>query len=118
MDSSYARHPGVQLSDLKKFLKPLRKLATDLLAVVQLPNVPVPNEIQVIVFFDEVNTCEHQGFIKSLVCDNMLDGDPIDKSLNLRFVCALNPYERHTDAMIERLEQAAVAFGHAEETLA
>ena len=40
----------------------------------------------------------------------MLDGDPIDKSLNLRFVCALNPYERHTDAMIERLEQAGLGY--------
>jgi hypothetical protein len=63
-----------------------------------------------VLFFDEVNTCEHQGYIKSLVIDNMLDGEPIDPSLNLRFVCALNPYEKHTEGMIQRLEQAGLGY--------
>ena len=61
-----------------------------------------------VLFFDEVNTCNHQGFIKSLVCDGMLDGVRIQPSLNLRFVCALNPYQKHTDGMIKKLEHAGL----------
>ena len=63
-----------------------------------------------VLFFDEVNTCDHQGYIKSLVCDNLLDGEPIDEALNLRFICALNPYEKHTDAMIMKLENAGLGY--------
>jgi energy-coupling factor transporter ATP-binding protein EcfA2 len=63
-----------------------------------------------VLFFDEVNTCDHQGYIKSLVCDNLLDGEPIDESLNLRFICALNPYEKHTEAMITKLESAGLGY--------
>ena len=64
-----------------------------------------------VLFFDEVNTCDHQGFIKSLVCDNLLDGQLIDtQGLNLRFVCALNPYQKHTDEMIDRLKHAGLGY--------
>lgn len=69
-----------------------------------------PVRAYTVLFFDEVNTCEHQGYIKSLVVDNLLDGEPIPPELNLRFVCALNPYQKHTVAMIAKLEHAGLGY--------
>lgn len=67
-------------------------------------------EAYTVLFLDESNTCDHQGFIKSLVVDGMLDGKFIPPALNLRCVCALNPYMKHTEAMIARLEQAGLGY--------
>ena len=63
-----------------------------------------------VLFLDEVNTCEHQGYIKDLVVDGTLDGEPIPPELNVRFVCALNPYKMHSPEMIARLEHAGLGY--------
>jgi len=56
----------------------------------------------------EINTCDHMGLIKELICDRRLEGNPVDR--NLRIVAACNPYIRHTKEMIQKLETAGLGF--------
>eukprot|EP01047_Picozoa_sp_COSAG01_P012870 COSAG01_NODE_590_length_15129_cov_55.685895_2_plen_4125_part_01 len=85
-------HPGVQLSDIKKWLQDIRRLATSLREVKQNPNVGDVLPLQVIVFFDEVNTAPCQGLFKEILFDKCFEGEPLPD--NMFFIAAINP-ERH-----------------------
>ena len=43
-------------------------------------------------FFDEANTTEAIGVIKSVMCDRMVEGQAISSDIGLQFVAAVNPY--------------------------
>jgi len=62
----------------------------------------------IVLFFDEINTCDHMGLMKELICDRRLEGVPVNQ--NLRIVAACNPYVRHTKEMIQKLETAGLGF--------
>eukprot|EP00897_Mesotaenium_endlicherianum_P004603 jgi/Mesen1/4170/ME000219S03302 len=49
-------------------------------------------EEQVWVFLDEINTCDHLGLLKELVCRRVLDDAPVHA--NLAILAACNPYRR------------------------
>merc|ERR1712100_832880 len=66
-----------------------------------------------VLFLDECNTCSEMGYISKLICDNMFDDEygrirRIDPKLRVRFVAALNPYIRHTEQTIAKLEHAGL----------
>uniref|UniRef100_A0A1I8GUQ9 AAA domain-containing protein n=3 Tax=Macrostomum lignano TaxID=282301 RepID=A0A1I8GUQ9_9PLAT len=63
-----------------------------------------------ILFFDEVNSTNAVGLIKEVMCDRRLHGHPVDPDGCLRFVAACNPYRRHTDEMIDRLESSGLGY--------
>ncbi|KAL9656881.1 hypothetical protein ABK040_004415 [Willaertia magna] len=47
-------------------------------------------EATYVAFLDESNTCNCMGLIKEIVCDQLLNGEPLPK--NLYIVTAINPY--------------------------
>ncbi|CAF4275233.1 unnamed protein product, partial [Rotaria sp. Silwood2] len=71
-------HPGVSEEQLVEFMAPISQLARDL------------TEIEIVVFFDEVNTASCLGLFKEMFMDGTLCGKSIPK--NIFFTAAINPY--------------------------
>eukprot|EP00731_Ephydatia_muelleri_P007093 Em0003g1341a len=64
--------------------------------------------LDTVVFFDEANTTEAIGLIKEIMCDRRMNGRTVSNSL--KFIAACNPYRRHSDEMIAKLESAGLGF--------
>ncbi|XP_052238404.1 E3 ubiquitin-protein ligase rnf213-alpha-like [Dreissena polymorpha] len=63
-----------------------------------------------ILFFDEANTTEAIGIIKEIMCDKSICGEPLKLFQNLKIIAACNPYRKHPDALIQKLEQAGLGY--------
>lgn len=63
-----------------------------------------------VLFFDEANTTEAIGLIKEIMCDHTCNGKPLPDTSGLHLIAACNPYRKHSDLMIERLEQAGLGY--------
>ncbi|XP_004363423.1 hypothetical protein CAOG_03695 [Capsaspora owczarzaki ATCC 30864] len=68
------------------------------------------DERDTVLFLDEVNTCNHLGLIKELLCDGRIAGRSINSNLRLRIVAACNPYRRHTDERLRQLQQTGLGY--------
>ncbi|XP_078611724.1 E3 ubiquitin-protein ligase RNF213-like isoform X2 [Branchiostoma floridae x Branchiostoma japonicum] len=69
------------------------------------------HNIDTVLFFDEANTTEAIGLIKEIMCDGTIAGQPLNRQQGcLKIVAAINPYRRHTDDMIRRLEEAGLGY--------
>ena len=66
--------------------------------------------ITCILFLDEANTTEEIGLIKELMCDGTINGRQIDFDHGLKIIAAVNPYRKHSDMMIQKLESAGLGF--------
>eukprot|EP00063_Salmo_salar_P083286 XP_014058121.1 PREDICTED: E3 ubiquitin-protein ligase RNF213-like isoform X2 [Salmo salar] len=70
-----------------------------------------------VLFFDEANTTEAISSIKEVLCDNTVEGECLVPHCGLQIIAACNPYRKHTDEMIQRLESAGLGYRvRAEET--
>lgn len=70
-----------------------------------------------VLFFDEANTTEAISSIKEVLCDKTVKGERLTTNSGLQIIAACNPYRKHTDEMIERLESAGLGYRvRAEET--
>lgn len=70
-----------------------------------------------VLFFDEANTTEAISSIKEVLCDKTLEGESMMAKTGLQIIAACNPYRKHTDIMIKRLESAGLGYRvRAEET--
>ncbi|XP_062875116.1 E3 ubiquitin-protein ligase rnf213-alpha [Trichomycterus rosablanca] len=70
-----------------------------------------------VLFFDEANTTEAVSSIKEVLCDKTVEGESITPNTGLKVIAACNPYRKHTDEMIKRLESAGLGYRvRAEET--
>lgn len=70
-----------------------------------------------VLFFDEANTTEAISSIKEVLCDKTFEGESMMPNTGLQIIAACNPYRKHTDAMIKRLESAGLGYRvRAEET--
>ncbi|CAB1317918.1 unnamed protein product [Coregonus sp. 'balchen'] len=70
-----------------------------------------------VLFFDEANTTEAISSIKEILCDNTVQGQQLSSQTGLKIIAACNPYRKHTDEMIKRLEAAGLGYRvRAEET--
>ncbi|XP_041853322.1 E3 ubiquitin-protein ligase rnf213-alpha isoform X2 [Melanotaenia boesemani] len=70
-----------------------------------------------VLFFDEANTTEAISSIKEILCDKTVKGECLTSNSGLQIIAACNPYRKHTDEMIERLESAGLGYRvRAEET--
>ncbi|XP_078081837.1 E3 ubiquitin-protein ligase rnf213-beta [Mustelus asterias] len=67
-------------------------------------------DFDTILFFDEANTTEAVSCIKEVLCDQMIEGEPLTLSTGLQIIAACNPYRKHTDEMIKRLESAGLGY--------
>ena len=90
--------------------------------------------ITAVLFFDEANTTEaigkcfkgrffvltvkssfnlhfiFKGLIKEIMCDLSCNGRSVNVAHSLKIVAAINPYKKHSDKTIEKLEQADLGF--------
>lgn len=70
-----------------------------------------------VLFFDEANTTEAISSIKEVLCDKTVKGESLTANTGLQVIAACNPYRKHTDEMIQRLESAGLGYRvRAEET--
>lgn len=70
-----------------------------------------------VLFFDEANTTEAISSIKEVLCDKTVEGESMMPNTGLQIIAACNPYRKHTDVMIKRLESAGLGYRvRAEET--
>ncbi|XP_060889951.1 E3 ubiquitin-protein ligase rnf213-alpha-like [Labrus mixtus] len=75
------------------------------------------HDLDSVLFFDEANTTEAISSIKEILCDNTVQGQQLCSETGLHIVAACNPYRKHTDKMIERLEASGLGYRvRAEET--
>uniref|UniRef100_A0A8D2MKY7 RING-type E3 ubiquitin transferase n=1 Tax=Zonotrichia albicollis TaxID=44394 RepID=A0A8D2MKY7_ZONAL len=66
--------------------------------------------LDTVLFFDEANTTEAVSSIKEVLCDRTVQGEPLASDSGLRIIAACNPYRKHTDRMIRRLELAGLGY--------
>ncbi|XP_016050307.2 E3 ubiquitin-protein ligase RNF213 isoform X1 [Erinaceus europaeus] len=75
------------------------------------------HQLDTILFFDEANTTEAISCIKEVLCDRTVDGQPLAEGSGLHIIAACNPYRKHSQEMINRLESAGLGYRvRAEET--
>ncbi|XP_018410444.1 PREDICTED: E3 ubiquitin-protein ligase RNF213-like [Nanorana parkeri] len=65
---------------------------------------------ETVLFFDEANTTEAISSIKEALCDHTVEGVPLQEDCGLHIIAACNPYRKHTDDMIKRLESAGLGY--------
>ncbi|XP_023265809.1 E3 ubiquitin-protein ligase RNF213 [Seriola lalandi dorsalis] len=63
-----------------------------------------------VLFFDEANTTEAISSIKEVLCDKTVKGQCLTPNCGLQIIAACNPYRKHTDEMIQRLESAGLGY--------
>ncbi|XP_010616884.1 E3 ubiquitin-protein ligase RNF213 isoform X1 [Fukomys damarensis] len=74
-------------------------------------------QLDTILFFDEANTTEAISCVKEVLCDRTVNGQPLMNSSGLHIIAACNPYRKHSQEMICRLESAGLGYRvSAEET--
>ncbi|XP_071112375.1 E3 ubiquitin-protein ligase rnf213-alpha-like [Haliotis cracherodii] len=95
-------HGGTTSDDIIKKVKHAEQLAID--------NKAKNQHMYTVLFFDEANTTEAIGLIKEIMCDGCMDGQPLKLSENLKIVAACNPYRKHSDEFIQRLERAGLGY--------
>ncbi|CAL8274226.1 unnamed protein product [Lota lota] len=70
-----------------------------------------------VLFFDEANTTEAISSIKEIICDHTVKGERLTLNCGLQIIAACNPYRKHTEEMITKLESAGLGYRvRAEET--
>ncbi|XP_052050777.1 E3 ubiquitin-protein ligase RNF213 isoform X2 [Apodemus sylvaticus] len=75
------------------------------------------HNLDTILFFDEANTTEAVSCIKEVLCDRTVDGEHLIEDSGLHIIAACNPYRKHSQEMILRLESAGLGYRvSAEET--
>ncbi|XP_042525946.1 E3 ubiquitin-protein ligase RNF213 [Dipodomys spectabilis] len=75
------------------------------------------HQLDTILFFDEANTTEAISCIKEVLCDRTVDGQPLEEDSGLQIIAACNPYRKHSEEAISRLEAAGLGYRvRAEET--
>ncbi|XP_047672985.1 E3 ubiquitin-protein ligase rnf213-alpha-like isoform X3 [Tachysurus fulvidraco] len=67
-------------------------------------------DLQSVIFFDEANTTEAISCLKEVLCDNSVQGHKLKPQSGLQVIAACNPYRKHSDAMINRLEVAGLGY--------
>jgi hypothetical protein len=69
------------------------------------------SKIQTVLFFDEANTTDELALIKEIMCDKQVNGRNISGlGSSLQVIAACNPYRKHTDEMIQHLEEAGLGY--------
>ena len=99
-------HGGVTAQDIKNKLEEAETISEHNYKALNSPS----NKITCILFFDEANTTEEIGLIKEIMCDKTINGRPINFDHGLKIIAAVNPYRKHSDEMIKKLESAGLGF--------
>ncbi len=65
---------------------------------------------RLIVFLDEVNTCNSMGLFKEIVCDRSINGVQLPKAIKI--ICACNPYRLKKGIAAQEQAMAGLIFDH------
>ncbi|CAC5415234.1 RNF213 [Mytilus coruscus] len=95
-------HGGTKASDIIRKVQQAETIASE--------NAEVFPNIFTVLFFDEANTTEAIGIIKEIMCDKSLSGKPIKLHKRLKIIAACNPYRKHSEELIKKLEQAGLGY--------
>ncbi|KAJ8011123.1 hypothetical protein DPEC_G00054920 [Dallia pectoralis] len=68
------------------------------------------HDLDSVLFLDEANTTEAITSIKEILCDNTVEGLQLGSQTGLQLIAACNPYRKHTEEMIKRLEAAGLGY--------
>ncbi|XP_053368256.1 E3 ubiquitin-protein ligase rnf213-alpha-like [Clarias gariepinus] len=68
------------------------------------------HDLDSVIFFDEANTTEAICCLKEVLCDNSVKGQKLQPNTGLHVIAACNPYRKHSDVMIKRLEGAGLGY--------
>ncbi|XP_048586969.1 E3 ubiquitin-protein ligase rnf213-alpha-like isoform X2 [Nematostella vectensis] len=94
-------HGGTSYEDISRKVEQAEKMARE-------------NEtlgVDTVLFFDEANTTHALGLIKEVMVDKRVNGRPVGEGIRrLHFIAACNPYRKHTDQMIHKLESAGLGY--------
>ncbi|KAL3881524.1 hypothetical protein ACJMK2_027956, partial [Sinanodonta woodiana] len=96
-------HGGTTTTDIKRKVEEAKGIAQE-------NAKDNARQVYTVLFFDEANTTEAIGMIKEIMCDRSIEGKPLNRCENLRFVAACNPYRKHSETLIKRLEQAGLGY--------
>ncbi|CAF1198278.1 unnamed protein product [Didymodactylos carnosus] len=91
-------HPGVTEEQLEEFMFPICELAKDVPAV------------ELVVFFDEVNTSSCLGFFKEMFTDRTMHGKEIPE--NIFFTAAINPHTESSESNDNKQNEMIVHRRH------
>lgn len=95
-------HGGVTRNDLIQKVKQAEQLAKHNYS---------KHGVQTVLFFDEANTTNALGLIKEVMCDSRVNGQKVHGlGTRLQVVAACNPYRKHPEKMIARLEAAGLGY--------
>ena len=107
-------HGGITAQEIERVIDKAERLARFNKRIIETrgSNTMVKNKqiISLILFFDEANTTEAIGLIKEIMCDSTCNGKPIDLTNGLKLIAAVNPYKKHSQEMIKKLEDAGLGF--------
>jgi RZ type zinc finger domain/AAA domain (dynein-related subfamily) len=70
---------------------------------------------RIVVFLDEVNTCNCMGLFKEMVCDRSMNGQLLPP--NLKLIAACNPYRLKPARALQEEKMAGLIFDHHSHTL-
>ncbi|WAR09055.1 R213A-like protein [Mya arenaria] len=96
-------HGGTTANVISKKVKFAQKIARENLK-------KYGQQMYTVLFFDEANTTEAIGVIKEIMCDRAIAGRKLDDCPNLKFVAACNPYRKHSEDLIKKLEKAGLGY--------
>ncbi|KAK7494871.1 hypothetical protein BaRGS_00013998, partial [Batillaria attramentaria] len=97
-------HGGTSGEDIMRKVHEAEKVAQANAAAIQ------HRPVYTVLFFDEANTTEAVGVIKEVMCDGTMAGQPVSLNHSLKMVAACNPYRKHSDELIQRLENAGLGY--------
>lgn len=103
-------HGGTNFEDIEQKIKEAECLSRLNYQIMLNKNKNRSKLVSTILFIDEANTTDAIGFIKEIMCDQTCNGRKIDFDHGLRIVAAVNPYRKHSDDMIKKLEDAGLGF--------
>lgn len=95
-------HGGMEDKDIVDWMNSKIQVAEDLMS---------SSANRIVLFLDEINTCNCMGLFKEIVCDRTMNGVPLLD--NIKIIAACNPYRlRNTKSMYGGEEMAGLVFEH------
>ena len=96
-------HGGVTVDDIVRSVEEAEALAQE-------NTRKFGRDFYTVLFFDEANTTEAIYAIKEVVCDFSVNGRKLDPNSGLKVIVACNPYRKHNEKMIKKLESQGLGY--------
>src|SRR5262249_45147251 len=92
-------HGGITQGDLQHIVE---------MADIRAQTNDTMHNLDTILFLDEVNSSEAISYVKQIICDRRIGTTTLNA--RLKVICACNPYRKHSDEVIRRLEKVGLGY--------